>query len=310
MGSLSFDPLIPASLWLALALVAAGLLAWYAWSRPSVVTRARWVVTIGLMTGALSLVLGILLNPTWVREVAPPPGKPLLTLLVDSSASMGTPDADRGATRYAAAALQAMELADALKKQFDVRVRTFAGAASAAGVEDLPVRTPTGENTDLTTALLASLDEQRPQGQAVVLLSDGIHNAGGGVSGVLNATRLAKAGATPVYTRTFGGQATGFDVALELRSSQDLAITHQKVPVTARLSHHGINAGKASVLLLENGKEIARRDAQLMPGSPADVHFVVGQEKVGVYSYEVRVEPQQGEKTQANNTASYVLRVV
>ena len=50
------------------------------------------------------LVLGILLNPTWIEPVAPPAGKPLLTVLVDATASMATADAGpRARTRYQSA---------------------------------------------------------------------------------------------------------------------------------------------------------------------------------------------------------------
>src|SRR5688500_1726795 len=104
MGSVTFDLLIPGTLWLTLALAAAGLVAGYARRRPAVMSNRRWAVTIAMMTAGVALVLVILLNPTWVREVRPPPGKPLLTILVDSSSSMATPDAvGQGTSRFAAA---------------------------------------------------------------------------------------------------------------------------------------------------------------------------------------------------------------
>src|SRR5207248_8800688 len=102
--SMSFEPLIPTSLWLALAVLGAGLLAWYGLRRPAVMGRIRWAGVLGLMSFALALVLVILLHPTWVREVPPPPGKPLLTVLVDASGSMSVKDTGDGKSRYSAAA--------------------------------------------------------------------------------------------------------------------------------------------------------------------------------------------------------------
>src|SRR3954469_14747427 len=99
MGSISFEPLIPPSLWLALAAGAVALLGWYALRRPDAVGRARWAAGIFLMTASVAGGVVVLLTPTGVREVAPPPGKPLLTVLVDSSASMATVDAG-GRARY------------------------------------------------------------------------------------------------------------------------------------------------------------------------------------------------------------------
>jgi hypothetical protein len=304
----SVQPLIPPSLWLALAVVAAALLVWYALRRPSVVTRLRWTGIVGLMSVAIGLVLLLLLNPIRSEELPPPAGKPLLTVLVDATASMNTPDAGK-TSRYQAAAEVASRLADRLGDRFDLRVRTFTDTAIAADAKDLAARLPAGQSTDLSTAISACLDEDRPQGQAVALLSDGAHNAGA-VAGVLDAARLAKAMASPIYTETFGGDAGGFDLGLEIRSPQDLAFIGQKVLVTARVTHVGLAGSHPNVTLLQDGKEVGRERADLPEGLPGEVRFWVSRDKAGVYPYEVRVEPLPGEMTQANNVASYVLRVV
>src|SRR5918997_468017 len=173
MNNLSFEPLIPASLWMALAVVGAALLAWYAWRRPNAITRGRWVAAVGLMTLALATVLGVLLNPTWVRELAPPPGKPLLSVLVDDSSSMIVPDgagAGETGTRYEVAAKLAESLASSLDNQFDVQVRAFSESSTSVGLKDLPARAPKGQATDLAVAVGDVLAEDRQKGQAVVVL--------------------------------------------------------------------------------------------------------------------------------------------
>src|SRR4051794_5601176 len=108
MSSLSFEPLIPGSLWMALAVVGLALLGWYALRRPEAIGLARWTLAIVLMTTALATVLAVLLNPTRVTELPPPAGKPLLSVLVDDSGSMCVPDGatngSQGQTRYESAA--------------------------------------------------------------------------------------------------------------------------------------------------------------------------------------------------------------
>src|SRR5256885_17198350 len=99
MGSLSFEPLIPPSLWMALAVAGLALLGWYAFRRPGAISRVRWVVAVGLMGTALGLVLVVLLNPTWVREIPPPAGKPPLAGLVGDSGGLGGPGAGGGGGR-------------------------------------------------------------------------------------------------------------------------------------------------------------------------------------------------------------------
>src|SRR5262245_27588353 len=103
MQNLSFDPLIPPALWLTLAIAAVALLVWYARKRPAV-RRGRWVAILGLAALGLVLLQVVLLNPTWIEPVVPPGGKPILTVLVDSTASMATGDAEDGKSRFQAAA--------------------------------------------------------------------------------------------------------------------------------------------------------------------------------------------------------------
>src|SRR5579884_2344594 len=261
---MTFEPLIPASLWLALAVAGAALLAWYAWRRPQAIAPARWAGVVALMALAMGLVFVILLNPVRVRPIPPPPGKPLLTLLADASASMNTPDAGAGSTRYAAAVATARELASRLGEKFDVRVRTFSGRTTAADLSDLPAHHPDGQTTDIGSAIAENLADDRPQGQAIVLLSDGIQNVGTGVDPVLDAVRQAKQLDVPVYTRTLGGAVTTMDLAVNLRSTQDLAFVNQRVPVNVRLTQIGAKGVRANVSLLYDGKEVAKQEATLL----------------------------------------------
>lgn len=310
MPWLSFDPLIPPSLWLTLALAGLALLAGYALRRPASVSSRRWLAILLMMGSALAFVLLILLNPTWIQPVPAPPGKPLLTILLDASASMATPDVAGPQTRHQSARTLADRLARALDRQFDVRIRSFSSTVSPLTPQELASTRSDGATTDLAAALSASLDQDRPQGQALVLLSDGIHNAAGGTSQVLDAVRLARAAAAPVYTRTFGGQTVASDVALELRSPQDLAFIKQKIPLTVRVKAQGATGAATDILLTQAGKELARRSVNLLPNESADLHFMVGHDAPGLFAYTVRAQPLPGETSQANNTASYLLRVV
>jgi hypothetical protein len=306
---MSFEPLIPGSLWLALAVIGALLLVWYAIRRPTIMSPARWGCVVGLMALAMALVLIILLNPIRVRQIPPPPGRPLLTLLTDASASMNTPDADGGATRYESASAVARAMAAKLGGRFDVRVRSFSGQTTAADAGDLVAHRPDGLSTDLASAISENLADDRPQGQAVVLLSDGIQNVGNGVDPVLDAVRRARQLDVPVYTRTFGGAVGTIDLAVSLRSSQDLGFVNQRVPVTAHVTQIGAKGVHANVSLLSDGKEVGRQEV-MINGDSADVQFWITREKVGLYPYEVRVDPLPREATQANNSATYLLRVI
>ncbi|MBI3468971.1 MAG: VWA domain-containing protein [Planctomycetes bacterium] len=310
MRTLTFAPLISPALWTVLAVLGVALLVFYAMRRPVAVPRRRWGVVLALMTAGVVLPLVILLNPTWLERIPPPPGRPLLTVLVDRSASMASPDAPGAKNRFQAAAQFTAHVAQVLSDRFDVQARTFAEAATPTDLKKLASLEPDAMTTDLVAAISSSMEDYRPQGQAVVLLSDGIHNGPGGSAGVLDAVRLAKAMGTPIYTRTLGGEVRQWDVAVELRSPQALAHVGQNVPINVRVRHQGLPNTQAQVALLHDGKEIDRRAVMLPAQGPEDLTFYVRKDSSGLYRYEVRAEPMPGEVSLVNNTAAYLLHMV
>ncbi len=304
------DPVISPVLWITLAAASVVLLGWYALARPGNLGRGRWAAIITLMALAMALVLGVLLNPTWMVEEPPPAGKPRLTVLVDASASMATPDGAGGKTRYAEAAAQAAELVRRAGDQVEARVATFAETAQPASVAELAARQPDGPLTDVAGVLVDALKEDCPQGQAVALLTDGIQTAEGAAEAVKRAAALAKAMNVPVYVRTVGTEGVGVDLRVELRSPQELTFMGQKVAVHAIVRNLGITSGEEGVALLEDGKEIARKRVALTQRGWSDVEFELMREQVGLYPFEVRVDALPNELTTVNNSAALLLRVV
>lgn len=310
MVTLSTEPLMSTSLWLALAMVGVALLAWYGARRPAWVSRRRWGGILALMACGLAAVLAVLLNPTWLEEIPPPEGKPLLTVLVDSSASMATSDAPGGRSRYDEGLVLAARLSRELAGRFDVRVWTFADRVVSIEPPAAGAARADGPLTDLALALGSALDEERPQGQAMVLITDGIHNAGGGPEAVLASSRRAKAMAVPVYCRTIGGDAEARDLAVEVPLPQELAFAGQRVTLTARVRQEGMVGARTAVALRLNAVAIERKEVALASSDPVTVHFEVTLPQRGLYWYAVEASPLLGEVTPANNTAHGLLRVV
>jgi len=308
MSTLSFEPLVPPALWVLLAAAGVALGVWYGRGRPGAVSPRRWAAVLALTGGGFAAVLFILLNPTWVEPVRTPGGKPVLTVVVDATGSMTTPDAG-GRTRYAAATRTARALAGRLGDRFDVHVALAGDAARPADLDTLDATEPAGQVTDLAAAVLAGVDQERPQGQAVVLLSDGIHNAGP-TGRVLDAARVARATACPVYTHTLGGDAAVRDLAADLRAPKEIAFVGQKVTVPVVVRQHGLPGTDVTVSLTADGKTADRRRVRLADRETTEVRFEVTQSRPGVYRYEAAVEPHADEVTRANNTALLVLRVV
>ncbi|MEX1098738.1 MAG: vWA domain-containing protein [Planctomycetales bacterium] len=338
MSSLTFQPQISTALWITLALGAAVLLAWYALRRPEGVPRRRWGAIVGLMAAGTAAVLVILLDPTWEEPVPPPAGKPLLTVLVDESASMAVRDVDEGRSRFEAALRIAGRAAADLDGRFDLRLVRFAGGVAPLDPAAPPESGAVGASTDLAGAIAGALGEERPQGQAVLVLSDGNHNAPGGIRALLGSARAAKAMDVPLYTTTLGGDLVPSDLAVEVVRPQELSFVGQKVVVRVRVRQRGRLAASAAVVLIRNGEEVERRtvefdalpsltgrgqgEGEFSPdtadppptppwkGGGAAVEFTVAQPHSGLFRYDVRVEPVAGETTEANNSSPFLLRVV
>ncbi len=308
--SLTFEPLISSTLWLTLAIALGAVLGWYAWKRPWGIGIVRWVSIITLMALSGAALLVILLNPTWLERIPPPKGKPRLAILVDESASMSATDMPDGRSRFQAASEIAKTCAEKLAGRFEVQTATFSNNLLPTSVEQLSRKSPAGSITDIATALSAGIETGNPAGQVVLLLSDGNHNAGGGTPHVLASVALARAADTPVFTKTFGSDATIHDLAVRLHAPQQLSFVGQSVPVTALVRRRGRAPESTTVLLIHDGKEVDRKQVYVSGDTEAEVRFQVQQETRGLYRYEIRVEPFEGEVTTVNNYATFLLRVV
>jgi hypothetical protein len=309
MTHITFDPCIPLALWAPLALSAAGLLSWYAAAGRRRLPARRWWAVVALMAMAAAVPLLILLNPTWLEHVPPPAGKPLLTVLVDRSASMATRDAPGGQTRYQAVATVATAVAGQLKDQYEVRLRSFAGTSSPCAPEALAQRTPDGAATDLAAAVEGALEEDRPQGQAVLLLSDGIHNAGG-MDPLRQSAVKARAMAVPIYVKTIGGPAVVNDLEVTVEQPQELAFVDQRVPVVVSLRQRGSLGAHAKVSLLQGDRVVEQRDVPIKADDVTETVFYVSHKESGLWRYEVRADALPGEAAVANNSAPLLVRVI
>lgn len=315
---LTVAPLIPLSVWLTLAVAAAALLTWYAATARGGITRGRWRGIVAAMTLTIALPLLLLLNLQWVEPIPPPPGKPLVTVLIDASAGMATEDgagtaaatknkADES-TRFAAARKAALALRDTMGKEVDVEFRLFSDQAKVVDAAGLEIA-PAGEATDLAAAIESSIVADRPAGQSLVLLSDGIHNADIGATRIIEAATQARAAAVPIFTRTFGGDAEIMDLDVRFRSPQELAFVGRDVPVVAQIMSRNATGRTVSVKLFRDDKVVEEKQVTLADGLN-EVSFKVGDAKPGLFRYMAQVGGITNEVSTANNLAPLVLRVI
>lgn len=308
--SLHWEPLITPSIWVALTIAACALLVLCAARRPSFLKPARWTGIILSMGLGVVLILALLLNPVWVEAMPPPPGKPVLTILVDKSASMAAPATGGSRSRLEEAVETAHRLAESASDRLDVRLTTFDFEVAAVDRDALSAAAADGGRTDLAGAIWSTVSFNRPAGQAMVLLSDGIDNAAGDASRLPNAIRLAEALTVPIYTKTIGGDADVQDISVSLWAPQELAFVDATARVSAYLSHRGLGGRRATVRLRSEGALIASESAILSDQQVSEVTFPISRENAGLYAYTVEVDPFPEEVTRLNNAHPFVLRVI
>lgn len=308
---ITFHALIPIALWLPLALAAVGLLVAYGVTKRGKLPQKRYVTILSLMSVTAAVPLIILLNPTWVRRQPPPPGKPLLTVLIDRSASMATEDGNAaGRSRVNVAKELADDVVQRFGKDYEVRLRTFAETSSSADASRLANIEADGKGTNLEQSIEKSLGEDRPPGQAILILSDGIETAGGSAAQLRQTAERARALSTPLFVRTIGTDRQVRDLQIALYQSQELAFVGQQVPVIVRASHTYAVPQTTSLSLKCNGELIESREVAIPSGGEAEELFYVDQAKQGLYRYELAAAAVDGEVTAQNNEASLLLRVV
>jgi len=222
---------------------------------------------------------------------------------------MDVRDGPEQRSRYQEACRITKALVKDLGDRYEIRLRSFAAQSVPIGIESLEAKRPEGAATDLAAAIESALDSEQPQGQAVLLLSDGGHNAGGAAR-LREMTAQAKSQATPIFTHTIGGPAEVRDLEVEVQRPQELAFAGQQVPVVATLRQRGALAAQATLRLLLEGKEIEKRSARLVANGTTEQVFNVKQDAAGLFRYEVLADPLPGEVTAANNSSPLLLRVV
>lgn len=303
------EPYIPFALWLALVIAALVAMVWYGLTNKMSASRSRKILILGLMSATLSLPLIVLLNLTWIQNIPPPAGKPVVSVLIDTSASMACEDST-GQSRLRRAEQIASSASSALSHQFDVRVSTFdrIRKASDVGTEN----SAEANETNLALAIAESIKEDIPQGQSILLLSDGIHNTSSANNVIESATK-AQAMDVPIFASTVGGDVGVKNVSISLRSPQELAFVGQSIPAVVNVSATGLGSRPVKVSLFQDGTEIETREVTIghnRESATSQITFSVSQAKPGLYRYEVRVAPIADEATTADNRSTLLFRVV
>jgi len=166
----------------------------------------------------------LLMGPSITSPREDSGGKPRLSILLDTSASMQVADCHNAARLdYAITQWLAPAQRQKLWQDYDVKLYGFDSQLTPLGEESLSrgagelARGRTTRIADCVTRCLME-SQGRPRGEAILLLSDG-HDSED--SALAPAALLALARNTPIYTACLGGQTLQRDLALAAVPKQE-----------------------------------------------------------------------------------------
>ena len=219
--------------------------------------------------------------------------KPRLVLVVDDSASMALPHADRASSSRGDTAAAA--LADGLRARLDDAFAVDEHGTGAGATQDLAVGL-IGAATGAAT---------RPPA-AILVISDGA------ALGAAALERAARELPAPVSALAVGADAVR-DVVLERVQVPSFVWAEDRALATAELRSHDV-AGDATVRLFAvtaDGaeKEVASTSVALVAGEAALARIEFRTAKPGLWRYAMRVDARPDELSADNNAAAFDLDV-
>jgi len=339
--ALSWEPLLSGgALWAFGAVVLVAL--WLGWRSSAGLRPGRRGALLALRLAAVALLAFVLAGPSRVTTTGRVTRDPFVILL-DSSRSMRTLDAD-GRTRAAAVgewlAEKQPDLAR-LAEDVDVRYVLFDEALSAwggggDGPSDLGAAPPTGgdqgaaggggpssgepvpadgQGTDVGSALFSLPDVlggARPAG--VLLVSDGADRSTLGRAfdseGAEGVKRLISSVRYPVSTWTVGDGAGAADLAITGVDAPPFGFVRRPLTVTAHLRNRSLPSEAHQVALRGDGELLAAQQISVPNGEEIEVTFEVKPDEIGYHTYSVEVPVPRGDTIPTNNRLEFTVKVV
>lgn len=271
-----------------------------------------------LLRVAAALALVLLLAEPGRRLFQTTRIKNRVVFLVDRSASMSFPERVGGPSRSQAAAAffggSKRGLAD-LATRFTLEVYGFERDLEPIDPKRLGEAAPAeGPGTDLVGALRAAASGGAGSAgrklSGVVLVTDGADNVEMPDGLTPRAKGVLEDLGAPVSTLAVG--ASGLrDLAIERIAVDDFAFVRNTIEVEAVVRAHGFEAEAIEVHLRREGRLVAKRGVQLVPGRDAyRVSFAFAPDQTGQFVYTVAAPTFPDEAVTTNNARSFVLKVI
>ncbi|HTL34554.1 MAG TPA: glutamine amidotransferase [Kofleriaceae bacterium] len=287
------------------------VLAWRASRGSSVWRRA---ILIGLRGAAGVGALVVLLEPAVeLRQVAREPNR--IAVLIDDSKSMSLAETAQGPTRIERVRRLLRDSEPTLaawEREHKIDYYTFSETVSSTSLAALATDNAQGKSTLIRKAL--EYVRGRYEGRdlaGIVLISDGgatgSFDEDSGDGAVRDFLRSLDTRVHTVWAARDGLR----DVAVAKVNADEFAFVRTATKIDAVIRTTGLAARRIPVTLSTDGQPVRQKMIDLPAGDhEVTVSFEVMPLRVGRYVYEVSVPVAPGEAVTANNTRSFVIRII
>jgi len=279
--------------------------------------RARRWTLLALRTISMLSAAFLLLEPG-VRLLQTMRVKNRLAILVDRSASMGFPVSEGGPARADVVSKYfAASQADwrNLENRFSIEASLFDREVVPTDLGRLagPLEAK-GGRTDLLGAIRAAAEGQGATAgrklSGIVLITDGADNQSL-AEGLTPAAKAELKGLGVPVSSLIVGEGSLKDLAVEKVAVDDFAFVRNTVTVDAEIQARGVSSQNIDVVLKREGKVVATQPLHLVSGQEKyPVQFSFAPDQTGQFVYTVSVPVLPGEAVTANNSRSFVLKVI
>lgn len=294
-----FFPAVAVLLGGALLGVLAIAVCWRTWSGRAGLSLSMLTIRL-VVIGALVMVL---MGPSFLPPVSEAPTQPTLTVMLDTSGSMQTPDMD-GQARYEFAINQWLsdQQLEAVAKDFQINLVTFDGQPKKARIDALSPSAKdaaTARRSNIADAIQQTLAQlpDGADGSAVLIISDGKDSADAPFQ---PAVLTAKERSMPVHTVTLGGANLTRDLALIASPAQPYLLAGEPGLLDVRVVQNNADDAQTTVHVKCNGEEtthVVRFDGQRQ----TRLQLPIQQDEPGTYEYELWCDAVDGELETTNN---------
>jgi len=272
--------------------------------------RGQWQTLLVLRVLTIIVIVLLLFRPvfSYHKDLEE---RPALIFLLDTSSSMSIADDPTGVTRFNQARQQIEQWWEQLDEDFNLHLIEFSERARPLDdVAQLMALAPDGKATSLSRALISAAKKvPRRDVEAVIMVSDGIHNSAG------KPEETALKMGIPVHTVGVGASLRSDvsyrDIQVTGMDCPDRLMLNNKARIAATVEGIGLAGRVVKVILEDDGQTLEETDLTLdeVEGSQ-EVEFEFRPTVEGRHTYTVRVPPVGEEKIEENNQRSAVALVV